>query len=153
MLWTLIKILFSGLFTKKIKKTFIDARLGKMICEIDVKGEKFFFWNAEINSINKTEPTTISVEGDVNGPNLDLLQKAYKVIEEIEDFKFIIQKELDYKFTDQKLNLLKDYYADDISLYLEDGLDFEVEFYSDEADKPMISVAFNEKNIVELDLY
>lgn len=150
---TLLKILFSSLFKKTIRKTFIDARLGKMVCEIDAKGEKFFFWNAEIKSINKDNPTTVSVEGDINAPNLNLLQKTYNVISEIEDFKFIVQKELDYKYADQKINLSKDYYVDDISLYLEDGLDFEVEFYSDEDDKPMISVGFNDKNIVELDLY
>lgn len=153
MLWTLIKILFSSLFTKTIKKTFTDARLGKMVCEIDAKGEKFFFWNAEINSINKENPTTVSVEGDINGPNLNLLQKTYNVISEIEDFKFIVQKELDYKFTDKRINLSRDYYIDDISLYLEDDLEFEVEFYSDDDDKPMISVGFNNKNIAELDFY
>jgi len=152
-MWTLIKILFSSLFSKTEKRTYIDARLGKMMCEVDAKGEQFFLWNAEIKSINKTEPTTISVEGDINGPNPELLQKAYTVIGEIEDFKFIVQKELDYKFAEKRINLSKEYYIDDISLYLEDELDFEIEFYSDEQDQPMISVAFNNKNIAELDFY
>lgn len=150
---TLLKVLFSGLFKKTIKKIHFDARLGKMVCEINAKDEKFFFWNAEINSINKKDPTTVSVEGDINGPNLNLLQKTYNVILEIEDFKGIVQKELDYKFAEKKINLLKDYYVEDISLYLEDDVDFEVEFSSDEVDTPMISVGFKDKNIVELDLY
>jgi len=152
-MWEIIKILFSSLFSKTIKKTYTDARLGTMTCTIDLKGEEFFFWNAELKSINKTEPTTVSVEGDINGPNLSLLQKTYNVIAEIEDFKFILQKELDYKFTDKRINLSRDYYIDDISLYLEDDLDFEIEFYSDDNDKPMVSVGFNNRNITELDFY
>jgi hypothetical protein len=152
MLLRLFKDFLIDSFRKKETKHFFDSKLGRLTCEFNRKHDEFFFWNTEVNNINKNKSkTSISIDGDTNSPFLNSLAIAHKIIETISDITAEVQKEIDNKFSEKKIKLATNYILDDISIYSGSEVDYELEYYSDKDE--MISVGFKNNSITELDFY
>ena len=153
-MWSRIVSFFSGIGSNNNEfKTCVDSRLGKLTCEFDRKKDEFFFWNAEINTINKDKsPTDITIDGDMTSPYSTALEIAHKVIDSISNITYDVQQELNAKFSEENIDLSKGYTLDDITVYMDNEVEYELEYFSD-GKEVMVSVSFKDNKITELDLY
>ena len=136
------------LFKKKTRKDF-HTKFGTMTCEFG-KEDQYFYWHIYTDRFNKNKySTSLWIEGTQIKPDEILLEKANQLIIDLKSYTDLVQKELDSKFTSEKINLSKGYKVDYVDFGLEGEL--EIEYSSDEQD--MVSVIFNGKNIQKLELY
>lgn len=150
----IIKLLQSLLSRKSSRKIIMDSRLGKLVCEYK-SNEKYFTWDAELEHGRGKEPISISIDGDLNGPYSNALHKAHEVVNMIPDLTYKIQKEIDSRFPEKKVDLSKDYNLEDIFVYVDEEtktVDFELEYCTEDAEV-MISVEFVNDQINGIDFY
>lgn len=149
-----LKSLFGNLLVKTEEKVIMDSKLGKLTNTYTSK-DQFFFWCGEIKLRNYKEKTEFTIDGNMNAPFDVPLQKAYYVIDRIADLEYDIQKQLDSKFADKKINLSRDFSLQDISFYYDEETkenDYDFEYYNEDS-SIMISVNFIEDKIDEIDFY
>ena len=153
---SVLKLLFGNLFSKKpLEKTIIDSKLGKLVCQYK-PNDAYFTWDSEykINN-NKGEPVAICIDGDLNGPFSNALQKTYQIIDSLSELSYKVQKQIDVDFPERKINLTRDYSFKDIYVLINEEtskVDFELEYYSDDAEI-MISVEFINDKIDVIEFY
>ena len=148
------KKMFSTSSEKELTKSLVDAKLGKLECTYKLS-DTFFSWDGELTQTKGKEPICISIDGDLNGPFSDALHKVYQIIDSVLQINFDIQKALDTRFPEKKINLSRDFYLEDISIFKDEEtgvLDYELEYFSDKSDF-MISVEFVNDTINGIDFY
>ena len=150
---SLLKLIFGGLSKKKSTKSIIDSKLGKLTTEYSEK-DNYYSWDFELK-IKKGKKVAFSLDGNLNGPFNDVLQKAYQMVDFVEDLFSEVQMELDTKFAEKKINLANDYTLEDVFIYKDEetgSVDFELEFYT-EGSEIMISVEFVNDKIKMIEFY
>lgn len=154
-MWRFLKKLFGLEFSKTLKKTIIDSKLGKLVCEYESTDE-FYTWNTEFQQQDKTDKViSISIDGDLNGPFFNVLQKTYQILESLSDLSNKVQTEIDLKFSDKKINIYEDFNLEDISVYKDEesnSLNYDLEYYSGDCEI-MISVEFINDKIDIIEFY
>lgn len=147
--------LFQSLLTKKSSnKTIMDSRLGKLVCEYK-PNDDYFTWDAELEQGKGKEPISISIDGNLNGPYSEVLQKAHEIVNRIPDLTYKVQKEIDNRFPDKNVNLSKEYNLEDIFVYRDEEtktIDYELEYCTDDSEI-MISVEFVNDQVNGIDFY
>lgn len=151
-----LKLLFGSLFSKKsLEKTLIDSKLGKLICTYK-KEDIYFTWDTEyMFNNNNSEPISISIDGDNNGPFSNTLQKTYQIIDSISELQSKIQTKIDLQFPEKKIDLKRDFNLEDIYVYMEEesnSVEYEFEFYTNDSEI-MISVEFINDEIEVIEFY
>jgi hypothetical protein len=154
-MWQLLKSIFGQNDKRKFKKKISDAKFGTLVNEYE-EGDKTFTWMAEVNNNREDkEPISVTIDGDFNKPYPETLNKAYQLVESIPDLAYQVQKELDWKFSEKKINLSRDFRLDDIYVYLDDDdktVCFELEYFTENNDV-LISVEFINDEIKAIDFY
>ncbi len=149
-----LKSLFVGEPTKQVK-IIMDSKLGKLTCDYK-STDKFFSWDGKLKSNTKgVKSIALSIDGDLNGPYLPALQKAYQIVDTIPDLSYSVQKEIDLKFPEKQINLSRDFRLDDITIFWDaetNEVDFELEYYTEDNDI-MVSVEFAKGTIEAIDFY
>lgn len=150
----IIKAWFSKPTEEKLGKTIFDSKLGKLVCNYK-PSDDYFSWETELKQPNAKEPISIWIDGDLNGPYSNALQKAYEIVDSISDITYKVQQEIDNRFPEKKVNLSDDYNLEDISVFVDEetkSIDFELEYYTEDS-KIMISVEFIADTIESIDFY
>ena len=143
--------------SKSNRKEVIDNTLGKIFLEYKDSFEEFYFWQVELNSINKDKTeTSITLDGDFSKPSSKCVDKLKVFLNDINTFLDKIQQELNAKHSEKNIDI-KLYNLEDISVYQNDNSDIEesdleLEFYS-ESSKELISVEFSNNKIILLEFY
>ena len=153
-MWQLLKLIFGKKDKNKLSKTVTDSKFGTLINEYE-DGDDSFTWFTELNqSKEDSEPISVYVDGDLNKPYSETLNKAYQLADRIPDLAYEIQKELDWKYSEKKINLSRNFRLDDIYVYFDEDqkLCFELEYFTQNNDI-MISVEFVEDKIEAIDFY
>jgi hypothetical protein len=151
-----LKLFFGSLFSKKsLEKTLIDSKLGKLIC-IYKKEDIYFTWDTEYKlNNNNSEPISISIDGDTNGPFSSTLQKTYQIMDSISELQSKIQTKIDLQFPEKNIDLKRDFNLEDLYIYLEEetnSVEYEFEYYSNDSEI-MISVEFVNDDIEAIEFY
>lgn len=152
---SILKAIFGGMTSKKLTKTIVDSKLGKLTNEYTGKDE-YFSWYTELVGINgDRSETAIYIDGDLNSPYSQALELARTMIDQTARLTHEVQIALDKKFPQKGLDLSKGYSLTDMSFFYDpedaDATDFEMEFSSDSTE--MVSAGFKDNQLVELDLY
>lgn len=153
---SVLKLLFGNLFSKKpLVKTIMDSKLGKLVCQYK-PDNVYFTWDTEYKiKINNEEPISICIDGDLNGPFSNVLQKTYQIIDSLSELSYEVQNQIDVEFSERKINLTRDYSFKDIFVHINEEtnkVDFELEYYSNDAEI-MISVEFINDKIDVIEFY
>ena len=155
-------IFFSKLFKNKTvfksnRKEVVDNTLGKIFLEYKDEFEEFYFWEVELNSINKDKTeTSITLDGDFSNPSSKCIDRLKLFLNDINSFMTKIQQELNDKHPEKNIDI-KRYNLEDISVYHNENSDIEesdleLEFYS-ESSKDIISVEFSKNKLILLEFY
>ena len=88
----------------------------------------------------------------MTSPYSTALEIAHKVIDSISNITYDVQQELNAKFSEENIDLSKGYTLDDITVYMDNEVEYELEYFSD-GKEVMVSVSFIDNKITELDLY
>lgn len=133
----------------------MDSKLGKLVCQYKLN-DAYFTWDTQYKmNNNKGEPVSICIDGDLNGPFSNALQKTYEIIDSLAELAHEIQKQIDVEFPEKKINLNREYSFKDIYVYINeesDKVDFELEYYSYD-NEIMISVEFINDKIAVIEFY
>ena len=153
---SILKLLFGNLFSKKpLEKTILDSKIGKLVC-VYKPNDTYFTWDTEYKiRNNKGEPISICIDGDLNGPFFNVIQKTYEIIDSLSDLSYEVQKQIDVEFPERKINLTRDYSFKDIYVLINEEtnkVDFELEYYTEDAEI-MISVEFINDKIEVIEFY
>ncbi len=153
---SVLKLLFGNLFSKKpLEKTIMDSKLGKLVCQYK-PDNVYFTWDTEYKiKNNNEEPISICIDGDLNGPFSNVLQKTYQIIDSLSELSYEVQNQIDVEFSERKINLTRDYSFKDIFVHINEEtnkVDFELEYYSNDAEI-MISVEFINDKIDVIEFY
>lgn len=136
-------------------KVIMDAKLGKLKCEYK-SSDKYFYWDGKLKSgIKGVKSTKFSIDGDLNGPYSAVLQQTYQIVDTIPNLTDSIQKEIDSKFPEKQINLLRDFHLDDVSVNFDEEtkeVDFELEYYTED-NSIMVSVEFVKGKIEAIEFY
>ena len=149
----LLKSIFGGFSKKKSTKFIIDSKLGKLTNEYSEK-DNYYSWDFELKR-KKGEKIAFSLDGNLNAPFNDVLQKAYIIVDTVDNLFEKVQAELNIKFAEKKINLTNDFALEDIFIYKDEetgSVDFDLEFYS-EGSEIMISVEFVNDKIEIIEFY
>lgn len=149
----LLKSIFGGFSKKKSTKSIIDSKLGKLTNEYSEK-DNYYSWDFELKR-KKGEKIAFSLDGNLNAPFNDVLQKAYIIVDTVDNLFEKVKAELNIKFAEKKINLANDFALEDIFIYKDEetgSVDFDLEFYS-EGSEIMISVEFVNDKIEIIEFY